>query len=217
MVLEDEGSETEAIAGLLHDCAEDHGGEAMLGRIEEEFDAEVAEIVRGCSDSLLSEDAEKDRGDLPLRTAVGARGARRVGRRDPGARLDRSVREPPMLAEPDRRAAPTTDGATMPTWSSRRPIPPDIPVYTRAMKVVKVRRVGNSNVVSIPRELEERGYAPGTSVLIEELEGGELRIMPTAQVRERIRAVGRRVISEHGEALRILAEHDPAATRSGTR
>ena len=37
------------------------------------------------------------------------------------------------------------------------------------MKVVKVRRVGNSNVVSIPRELEARGYAPGTSVLVEEL------------------------------------------------
>ncbi|MGI8659989.1 MAG: hypothetical protein ACR2LH_02985 [Thermoleophilaceae bacterium] len=79
------------------------------------------------------------------------------------------------------------------------------------MKVVKVRRVGNSNVVSIPRELETRGYAPGTSVLVEELEGGELRIMPTEQVRERIRTVGRRVVSEHGEALKILAEHDPAA------
>jgi antitoxin component of MazEF toxin-antitoxin module len=81
------------------------------------------------------------------------------------------------------------------------------------MKVVKVRRVGNSNVVSIPRELEACGYAPGTSVLVEELEGGELRIMPTAQVHERIRAVGRRVVSEHGEALKILAEHDPAAAK----
>jgi antitoxin component of MazEF toxin-antitoxin module len=77
------------------------------------------------------------------------------------------------------------------------------------MKVVKVRRVGNSNVVSIPRELESRGYAPGTSVLVEELEGGELRIMPTEQVRERIRGVGRRIVGEHTEALRILAEHDP--------
>lgn len=85
------------------------------------------------------------------------------------------------------------------------------------MKVVKVRRVGNSNVVSIPRELEARGYVPGTSVLVEELEGGELRIMPTAQVRERIRAVGRRVVSEHGEALKILAQHDPAATERRKR
>jgi antitoxin component of MazEF toxin-antitoxin module len=85
------------------------------------------------------------------------------------------------------------------------------------MKVVKVRRVGNSNVVSIPRELEGRGYAPGTSVLVEELEGGELRIMPTEQVRERIRSVGRRVVSEHGEALKILAEHDPAADQRRKR
>ncbi len=77
------------------------------------------------------------------------------------------------------------------------------------MKVVKVRRVGNSNVVSIPRELETRGYAPGASVLIEELEGGELRILPTDSVSERIRAVGRRVVADHPEALRILAEHDP--------
>jgi antitoxin component of MazEF toxin-antitoxin module len=77
------------------------------------------------------------------------------------------------------------------------------------MRVVKVRRVGNSNVVSIPRELEARGYAPGTSVLLEELESGELRIMPTDQVRERIRDIGRRVVGEHSEALRILADHDP--------
>lgn len=77
------------------------------------------------------------------------------------------------------------------------------------MKIVKVRRVGNSNVVSIPRELESRGYAPGTEVLVEELEGGALRIVPTDQVRERIRGIGQRVVSARGEALRILAEHDP--------
>jgi antitoxin component of MazEF toxin-antitoxin module len=85
----------------------------------------------------------------------------------------------------------------------------DIRVYTGGVKVVKVRRVGNSNVVSIPRELEARGYAPGTSVLLEELESGELRIMPTEQVRKRIRGIGKRVVDEHAEALQILAEHDP--------
>jgi len=77
------------------------------------------------------------------------------------------------------------------------------------MKVVKVRRVGNSNVVSIPREFEAHGYEPGTSVLVEQLEGGELRIMPAEQVRERIRDVGARLVSEHTDALKILAEHDP--------
>lgn len=79
------------------------------------------------------------------------------------------------------------------------------------MKVVKVRRVGNSNVISIPREFEARGYAPGSSVLVEELPGGELRIMSTEKVRERIRNVGERVVAEHGEALQILADHDPEA------
>lgn len=80
------------------------------------------------------------------------------------------------------------------------------------MRVVKVRRVGNSNVVSIPKEFEASGYTPGSSVLVEELAGGELRILPTDQVRERIREVGRRVVDEHSEALKILAEHDPGAT-----
>jgi antitoxin component of MazEF toxin-antitoxin module len=79
------------------------------------------------------------------------------------------------------------------------------------MKVVKVRRVGNSNVVSIPKELEAIGYTPGSSVLVEELPDGELRILPTDQVHERIRDVGRRVVAEHSEALRILADHDPDA------
>lgn len=87
---------------------------------------------------------------------------------------------------------------------------PDMPVYTRGMKIVKVRRVGNSNVVSIPRELEASGYVPGTSVLVEELADGELRILPTDMVRERVRQIATRKVSEHAEALQILADHDSA-------
>ncbi len=79
------------------------------------------------------------------------------------------------------------------------------------MKIVKVRRVGNSNVVSIPREFEARGYAPGSSVLVEELPSGELRLLPTEKLRERIKEIGQRVVTDHEEALRILAEHDPDA------
>lgn len=77
------------------------------------------------------------------------------------------------------------------------------------MRIVKVRRVGNSNVVSIPREFEASGYTAGSSVLVEELPDGELRIMPTEKLREQISRIGRRVVSEHPKALRILAEHDP--------
>ena len=77
------------------------------------------------------------------------------------------------------------------------------------MRILKVRRVGNSNVVSIPREYEAKGYAPGSSVLLEEMEDGELRLLTTERVRKQIRSVGRRVVAEHREALQILAEHDP--------
>jgi antitoxin component of MazEF toxin-antitoxin module len=84
------------------------------------------------------------------------------------------------------------------------------------MKIVKVRRVGNSNVVSIPREFESSGYTPGASVLIDELADGELRILPADRVRDRIRQIAARVVSEHPEAIEILAndttenEHPPA-------
>lgn len=81
------------------------------------------------------------------------------------------------------------------------------------MRIVKIRRVGNSNVVSIPREFEAQGFTPGTTVLLEELPGGELRILPTEQLRKHIRRVGRRLVDEHREALQILAEHDSAAKR----
>lgn len=77
------------------------------------------------------------------------------------------------------------------------------------MKIVKVRRVGNSNVVSIPREFEASGYVPGSSVLVEELPGGELRILPTDRLRERVREIATRVVSEHPEAMDILANYDP--------
>ena len=57
IVLEAGGDETEAIAALLHDAAEDAGGRATLERIRARFGDEVAAIVEACSDSL-SEDKE---------------------------------------------------------------------------------------------------------------------------------------------------------------
>lgn len=62
LVLEDRGSEEEAIAALLHDPAEDHGREAMLERIaaDGQLGPGVAAFVRGCSDSLLPEGQEKE-------------------------------------------------------------------------------------------------------------------------------------------------------------
>jgi (p)ppGpp synthase/HD superfamily hydrolase len=51
IVLEDGGTEDEAIAGLLHDVVEDVGGREALGFIRERFGEHVAEIVLACSDA----------------------------------------------------------------------------------------------------------------------------------------------------------------------
>jgi (p)ppGpp synthase/HD superfamily hydrolase len=59
LVLEAGGDEDQAVAALLHDAAEDHGGEAQLIEIEDRFGARVAGVVRECSDSLLPESALK--------------------------------------------------------------------------------------------------------------------------------------------------------------
>lgn len=51
LVLEHGGNEDEAIAGLLHDAAEDQGGEDVLEKIADRFGSQVAAIVEACSDS----------------------------------------------------------------------------------------------------------------------------------------------------------------------
>ena len=53
LVLEEGGSEDMAIAALLHDAAEDQGGEVVLEAISAAFGAEVARWVRQASDSFL--------------------------------------------------------------------------------------------------------------------------------------------------------------------
>jgi len=56
LVLDDGGSEDEAIAGLLHDAAEDHGGRPRVEEIRTRFGNVVARIVEDCTDSW---DADK--------------------------------------------------------------------------------------------------------------------------------------------------------------
>lgn len=53
LVLENGGDEDQAIAGLLHDAAEDQGGEAQLAIIRERFGPVVAEIVADCTDAWV--------------------------------------------------------------------------------------------------------------------------------------------------------------------
>jgi (p)ppGpp synthase/HD superfamily hydrolase len=51
IVMEDGGSEDEAIGALLHDAAEDHGGLERLNDVRERFGQGVAKIVEECTDS----------------------------------------------------------------------------------------------------------------------------------------------------------------------
>lgn len=80
------------------------------------------------------------------------------------------------------------------------------------MKIIKIRRVGNSNVISLPRELEGLGYTAGTEVMIEELDAGELRIVPTSRVQQLIHETTKRVVAENREALALLADQDGPVT-----
>lgn len=76
------------------------------------------------------------------------------------------------------------------------------------MQVVKIRRVGNSNVVTLPHALEAAGYTAGTSVVVEQTATGEVLLVPEGRIRDRIQEIGRRVIAEHREALDLMEAHD---------
>lgn len=59
LVLEHGGDEDQAIAALLHDAAEDHGGVATVERIGADYGPRVASIVEACSDSLVEDPETK--------------------------------------------------------------------------------------------------------------------------------------------------------------
>ncbi|MHB8870619.1 MAG: HD domain-containing protein [Thermoleophilia bacterium] len=59
LVLEHGGGGDETIAALLHDAAEDQGGEERLADIRARFGERVADIVRACSDDLPALGEEK--------------------------------------------------------------------------------------------------------------------------------------------------------------
>ncbi|MFM8534840.1 MAG: HD domain-containing protein [Acidimicrobiia bacterium] len=59
LAIEYGASEDEAIAALLHDAAEDGGGEATLAEIRAAYGDAVADIVLGCSDSLVEDPEDK--------------------------------------------------------------------------------------------------------------------------------------------------------------
>ena len=68
-ILEYDGSEDMAIAGLLHDAVEDQGGEPRLMDIRNRFGDRVADIVRSCSDSVVNTSARQQKENWRTRKA----------------------------------------------------------------------------------------------------------------------------------------------------
>jgi (p)ppGpp synthase/HD superfamily hydrolase len=60
IVLDYGGDEDMAIAALLHDSVEDHGGRPMLKMIAQIFGPRVAKMVDGCTDSYVEDPKKKE-------------------------------------------------------------------------------------------------------------------------------------------------------------
>lgn len=60
LVMEQGGSEDEAIGALLHDSVEDCGGRPMLEQVRQRFGDGVAAIVEGCTDSFAKSPDDKE-------------------------------------------------------------------------------------------------------------------------------------------------------------
>ncbi|MGH2449461.1 MAG: hypothetical protein ACRDFS_12780 [Chloroflexota bacterium] len=76
------------------------------------------------------------------------------------------------------------------------------------MKMLKIRRVGNSNMVALPKDWEDDGWVPGAYVFLGRDEAGEIRMLRAGDVAAQFDALADEMIEKHVEALRILAEHD---------
>jgi hypothetical protein len=92
---------------------------------------------------------------------------------------------------------PDTFAAVFPRQpSGLEPLRPRIYLCIHDVTILKVRRVANSNVVSLPREFEAAGYGPGASILVEQLEDGSLHLVRTDELRDLIRSRGKRLIAK---------------------
>lgn len=76
------------------------------------------------------------------------------------------------------------------------------------MALVKVRRVGNSNVITLPAGLGGNGFEPGAAVLVEADEDGTLRVIPVPDLDAHVREVARTAIQRRRRTLEILEAHD---------
>ncbi len=82
------------------------------------------------------------------------------------------------------------------------------------MAVVKVRRVGNSSVITLPAGLAGEGFEPGAAVLVEADVDGTLRVIPVPDLDAHVRDVARTAIQRRRRNLEILEAHDREGTES---
>jgi antitoxin component of MazEF toxin-antitoxin module len=73
---------------------------------------------------------------------------------------------------------------------------------------VKVRKVGNSHVITVPRELERYGLVDAAMVAFVPLRSGEILIVPAERMEEYIEQIGRRIVGRRARALDKLAARD---------
>jgi hypothetical protein len=75
-------------------------------------------------------------------------------------------------------------------------------------KRMRIRRIGNSNMVALPSEFEAAGYRAGVEVVVQETPQGELRIVRADLALESTREAAHRLAERHRGTLDRLAEHD---------
>jgi antitoxin component of MazEF toxin-antitoxin module len=80
--------------------------------------------------------------------------------------------------------------------------------------MVKVRRVGNSTVITVPAGLAGHGFEPGAAVLVELMDDGTLRVIPVPDVDAHVRDVARAAIQRRRHALEILRAHEEGGAAS---
>ena len=126
IALEYGADEEEAIAALLHDAAEDGGGEATLAEIRARFGDIVGDIVLGCSDSLVEDPEDK----LPWQRAEGElprapRERERVGVPGVGGRqaAQRAIDHPRLPRARRRRSGIVSRGGATARCGTTRPSP----------------------------------------------------------------------------------------------
>jgi antitoxin component of MazEF toxin-antitoxin module len=76
---------------------------------------------------------------------------------------------------------------------------------------VKVRRVGNSNVVTLPRELERYGFTDGTAVAFVPMPDGGVLMVPEGLHESYMQELGAQIVQRRRRALDKLAKHDTTA------